>query len=65
MLNGAAVGPSRIIVQPAGSLHKLFIGNVPRDVDARQLLAGISAIEPVSAARQASCRRARHPRRDA
>jgi RNA recognition motif-containing protein len=49
-LNGAVVGGSRIVVQPAALLHKLFVGNIPRDVDARQLHAALGAIGEVSCA---------------
>jgi hypothetical protein len=46
-LNGAALGGSALVVQPAASLTKLFIGGIHRRVDAATIHEAISAVEPV------------------
>ena len=59
-LNGAALGGSALVVQPAASLTKLFIGGIHRRVDAATIHEAISAVEPV---RLVAGARGRAPRR--
>lgn len=40
---------SRLVVLPAATLTKLFIGNIHRRVDAATIHEAIAAVEPVSA----------------
>jgi hypothetical protein len=47
LLNGAALGGSALVVQPAVSLTKLFIGGIHRRVDAATIHDAIAAVEPV------------------
>ena len=47
-LNGASLNGSSVLVIPATSLRKLFVGNIDRSCDITVLHRGVAAVGPVS-----------------